>query len=160
MDYDAFEDLGKDAPVPEGYKVIPCHMVYTAKHDSRHKSRFVGGGHRTETPVDSVYSGVVSLSGIRLIAFLAEHNGLNLWVTDVGNAYLESYTKEKVCFRARTEFGEKEGHLFKIVKALYGLKSSGKRWHDRLHDVLREMGWTPSKAEEDIWMKDLSLIHI
>ena len=28
MDYDAFEDSGKDAPVPEGYKVIPCHMVY------------------------------------------------------------------------------------------------------------------------------------
>ena len=118
MDYDAFEDLGKDAPVPEGYKVISCHMVYAAKHDSRHKSTFVGGGHRTETPVDSVYSGVVSLSGIRLIAFLAEHNGLNLWGTDVGNAYLESYTKEKVCFRAGPEFGEKEGRLFKIVKAL------------------------------------------
>ena len=27
-------------------------------------------------------------------------------------------------------------------------------WHDRLHDVLKAMGFFPSKAEEDIWMKD------
>jgi hypothetical protein len=41
------------------------------------------------------------------------------------------------------------------VKALCGLKSSGKRWHDRLHDVLRDLGFTPPMAEEDIWMKDM-----
>ena len=41
------------------------------------------------------------------------------------------------------------------MKALYGLKSSGKRWHDRLQNVLRDLGFTPSKAEEDIWMKDM-----
>jgi hypothetical protein len=41
-----------------------------------------------------------------------------------------------------------------IMKAQYGLKSSGKRWHDRLFDVLHSMGFRPSKAEEDIWMRD------
>ncbi|MGL5935125.1 MAG: reverse transcriptase domain-containing protein, partial [Cetobacterium sp.] len=71
------------------------------------------------------------------------------------NAYLESETHEKVVFVAGDEFGPLAGHLFQIVKALYGLKSSGKRWHDRLHDVLRDLGFTPSKAEEDIWMKDM-----
>ena len=40
------------------------------------------------------------------------------------------------------------------MKALYGLKSSGRCWHDRLHDTLRSMGFFPSKAEEDIWMRD------
>jgi Reverse transcriptase (RNA-dependent DNA polymerase) len=42
-----------------------------------------------------------------------------------------------------------------IVKALYGLKSSGKRWHERLFDVLLSLGFTPTKAEEDIWIKDM-----
>ena len=46
-------------------------------------------------PLESVYSSVVSLHGIRMLAFIAEHNGLDLWATDVGNAYLESYTQEK-----------------------------------------------------------------
>ena len=93
------------------------------------------------------------MQGIRLVTFLAELNDLELWNTDIGNAYLESYTTERVCFYAGPEFGDKEGHLMIIVKALYGLKSSGKCWHDRLFDVLSAMGFTPSKAEADIWMR-------
>ena len=153
-EYNTFKSLGKNAPVPPGFQKIPCHMVYDVKHDGRHKSRFVAGGHRTETPTESVYSGVVSLQGIRLITFIAELNDLELWGTDVGNAYLESYTKEKVCFIAGPEFGELEGHTMQMIKAQYGLKSSGKCWHDRLFDVLSDMGFKPSKAESDIWMRD------
>ena len=153
-EYDTFRSIGKGASVPEGYQRIPCHMVYTCKYDGRRKSRFVGGGHRTSTPVDSTYSGVVSLQGIRLCTFLAELNDMPVWGTDIGNAYLESYTTEKVCFTAGGEFGDLEGHTLIIVKALYGLKSSGKCWHDKLFDVLTSMGFKPSKAEADIWMKD------
>ena len=55
---------------------------------------------------------------------------------------------------AGPEFGELEGHLFVIVKALYGLKSSGLRWHERFAAVLDEMGFKPCIAEPDIWMRD------
>ena len=71
----------------------------------------VAGGHRTDTPVESTYSGVVSLLGIRMITFLAELNDLELWNTDIGNAYLESYTTEKVAFIAGEEFGKYAGHI-------------------------------------------------
>jgi hypothetical protein len=50
------------------------------------------------------------LTGVRTVTFLAELNKLALWATDIGNAYLESYTKEKVAFIAGPEFGEHEGH--------------------------------------------------
>ena len=50
----------------------------------------------TNPNTESVYSGVVSLRGIRLVVFLAELNALKLWGADVGNAYLEAKTKEKV----------------------------------------------------------------
>ncbi len=153
-DYDSFKDLGQGADIPEGYTKIRCHFVYDAKHDGRYKARFVAGGHMTDTPVESVYSGVVSIPGIRIVTFLAELNDMELWATDIGNAYLESVTKEKVCFVAGPEFGERAGHTFIIYKAQYGLKSSGKRWHDKLHDVLRGMNFFPSKADEDIWMRD------
>ena len=49
---------------------------------------------------------------------------------------------------AGPEFGDRQGHLMRVDKALYGLKSSGARWHDRLADVLRDMGFTPSKADD------------
>ena len=153
MEYDSFESFGIGAPVPKGYKKIPCHFVYDIKASGKFKSRMVAGGHRTDTPIDSVYSGVVSLQGVRVVTFLAELNDLELWGTDVGNAYLESYTTEKVAFIAGQEFGEYAGHTMLIRKAQYGLKSSGKCWHDKLHDILRNFGFTPSKADEDVWMR-------
>ena len=152
-DYNTFIDKGKGAAIPSGYKKIRCHFVYDVKHDGRHKARLVAGGHLTETPIDSVYSSVVSLKGLRLVIFLAELNGLLVWSTDIGNAYLEATTKEKVCIIAGPEFGPREGHLLLIHKALYGLRSSGLRWHERFADTLREMGFFPSKAEDDIWMR-------
>jgi hypothetical protein len=130
-----FEDQGLNAPIPESYTKIPTHFVYDVKHDWRHKSRMIAGGHCMEMPVNIVYSGVVTLAGVRIVTFLAEHNDMELWGMDIGNAYLESYTKEKVCFTAGLEFGEQEGHTFVIKKALYGLQSSGAQWHDRLYNV-------------------------
>jgi hypothetical protein len=46
--------------------------------------------------------------------------------TDIGNAYLEAKTTEKVCIKAGPEFGELQGNLLIIDKALYGLRLSGK----------------------------------
>jgi hypothetical protein len=75
-------------------------------------------------------------------------------VGDISSAYLEAYTQEKVCFRAGPEFGPLAGHLLKIVRALYGLRTSGARWHDRLADVLLEKGYFQCKADPDLWIKD------
>jgi histone deacetylase 1/2 len=87
--------------------------------------------------------------------FVAILNGLIVFCTDVGNAYLESYTKEKVYVIGGPEFAPfgLEGHVLLINKALYGLKSSGLRWWERLAEVLRGIGFFPSRAETDIWMR-------
>ncbi len=61
---------------------------------------------------------------------LAELNGLKVEAADVGNAYLEAYTKEKVYIVAGPEFGDRQGHVLIIIKALYGLRTSGARFHE------------------------------
>ena len=71
-------------------------------------------------------------------------------VGDVGNTYLETYTKERVYFIAGPEFGELEGCTLVINKALYGLRSSGARFHDRMADALREMNFLPYKNDGDL----------
>lgn len=80
-EYETFTDRGhKDkAKAPDGYKKIRVHLIFAVKHDGRHKARLVADGHLTDVPVESVYSGVVSLRGIRLIIFLAELNGMETW---------------------------------------------------------------------------------
>ena len=106
-------------------------------------------------PLESVYSGVVSLRSLRLVIFLSELNSLQLYAADVGNAYLEAKTREHVCIIGGPEFHDVglEGHLLIIVRALYGLKTSGARWHDRFADTLRNEGFTPCKADSDVWMR-------
>ena len=103
---------------------------------------------------DSVYSGVASLRSLRIVCFLAELNRLEITGGDIGNAYLEAYTKEKVCFRAGPEFGELEGHMLVIDKALYGLQTSGTRFHAKFADTLRSLGFVPSYADPDVWLRD------
>ena len=153
-EYDTFHALPKGSSPPPGYKKIRVHLVWDVKASGKHKCRCVADGHLTAVPVESVYSSVVSLRGIRAIAFIAELNDLELWGTDIGNAYLCSKTREKCYIIAGPEFGpEREGRILIIHKALYGMKSSGARWHERFFDVLKDDGWTPSKAEADIWMR-------
>ena len=138
--------------VPQGYQLIKVHLVFAVKHDDRHKAQMVADGHLTKVPLNSVYAGVVSLCGLCLCLFIGELNGMEAYVTDIGSAYLESTTNEKVCIRRGPEFGPMAGHLLIIFKALYGLRSSGKEFGDLLAACLREMGFTPSKAEPQIFI--------
>ena len=62
---------------------------------------------------ETVYSGVVSLRNLRLGKFLAELNNLQLWGADVGNAYIQALTKEKV---AGPEFEDLQGHVLQCTR--------------------------------------------
>lgn len=152
-EYRTFKDIGRGTPPPDGYKKIRVHLIFAVKHDGRHKARLVADGHLTDVPSDSVYSGVVSLRGLRTVLFLAELNGLPIWSTDIGNAYLEAMTSERVCIVTGPEFGPLKGHTLVIYKALYGLRSSGLRWHEKFADCLSDLGFTQSRAEADIWLR-------
>jgi hypothetical protein len=67
---------------------------------------------------------------------------------------LNAPVKEKIYTIAGKEFGPKyEGQPVLIVRALYGLRSSGKAFRDHLAMNLREMGYVSSKADPDLWMK-------
>ena len=153
LDYNSFRDLGHGTPVPHGYTQISVQFVFDAKEDGCRKARIVAHGDFTPEPDEAVYSSVASLHSLHYITFIAELNGHNLMQGDIGNAYLESYTQEKVCFTAGPEFGPLAGHTLVIIKALYGLRSSGLRFHEKLADTLRTMGFFPSYADPDVWMR-------
>ena len=94
-EYETFEDKDKGFKPGPDFKKIRCHLVYAVKHDGRHKARFVAGGHLTETPIDSVYSSVVSLRGICILTFIAELNDMETWSTDIRERLLRvTYERE------------------------------------------------------------------
>ena len=161
-EYKVFQDHGKAqydpksrkvSNAPNGYQKIRVHLIFAVKHDGRHKARLVAGGHLTPDPIESIYSGIVSIRSLRLVIFLAKLNNLEVWGADIGNAYLEAKTKERLYIVAGPEFEELEGHILVIYKALYGLKSSGLRWSQKIHDIMLDMGFSPSKADPCVWLR-------
>ena len=118
----------------------------TVKHDEKFKARLVEDGHLTKEPV-------VSLRSLRMVVFLSQLNDFEIWGADVGNAYLEAYTDQKLCIIVGPEFKELQGHLLIMIKTLHGTHSGGARWHDRLFDILQELKFKPSKADPDVWMR-------
>ena len=154
MEYETFRVLGDNEPTPPGYKYIPYHCIYDVKFDGRRKCRLVAGGHMTDPSSDEVFSGVVSMESVRACFVIAKINKLLIVAGDVGNAFLNGWTKELVYFIAGPEFGpELEGKRLICVKALYGLKSSSARFHEHLSIALCKLGYRPTKADPDVWIK-------
>ena len=129
-EYQVFKDYGKAVyekgkviNAPKEYEIIRAHFVFDVKHCGKYKA--VADGHLTKEPNEPVYSRVASLWNFRLAIFLAQLNGLQLWIADVGNAYLQALTKEKLYIVTHPEFKELQGHVLVMHKTLYGTRSWG-----------------------------------
>ena len=147
-----FHDVGTKAPV--GYKWIPLHLIFDVKMDFTRKVRLVAGGHVTDPPTSITYSSVVSRESVRIAFLVAALNDLEVLSADIGNAYLNAPTREKVYTTAGKEFGSREGQTVLIVRALYGLKSSGAAWRAHLAQSLRDLLYIPSYADGDVWYRE------
>jgi hypothetical protein len=98
-----------------------------------------------EPPASITYSSVVSRDSVRLVAFLlAALNRLEIMACDIGNAYLNAPCQEKIWFVAGPEFGSRQGTVIKVVRALYGLKTSGASWRAMFNNTIQDMGFKPS----------------
>jgi hypothetical protein len=72
---------------------------------------------------------------------------------DIQNAYLTADCRERVYIIAGKEFGSDEKSVMIIRKALYGLKSSGAAFRAHLAQTLDAMGYKPSYADPDVWLR-------
>jgi len=150
----AFKILMDDQSVPIGYQKIPCHMVFDIKmEDFTRKARLVAGGHKTDAPPTITYASVVSRETVRIALLMAALNDLDVKVGDVLNAYITAPITEKVWTVLGPEFGNDAGKSAIIVRALYGLKSSGAAFRAHLASFMRQMEYTSCKADPDLWYK-------
>ena len=83
---------------------------------------------------------------------LSDMNDLEVCVADTSTAFLCAKTREKVHVIAGKEFKEHTGKRMITDKGLCGLKTSSARLHESLSSKLRQMGFTPSNADFDLWV--------
>jgi len=150
----AFQILEDGEAIPVGSQWIPCDMVFDVKVDFTRKARFVAGGHKTEALKSIAYSSVVARDSIRIAFLLAALNDVDILAADIGNAYLNDDCRKKVHTTLGLEFGQNlQGRTAVIVKALYGLKSSGAAWCAHLASTLHDLQYRSSLADPDVWLR-------
>ena len=152
----AFEEFeGTKDELPPGYQFMKCHMIFDIKmgENFRRKARMVAGGHMTEAPAILTYSSVVSRDSVRIALTIAALNDLKVLSCDIQNAYLTAKCREKIWTIAGPEFGSDQGKIMIIVRALYGLKSSGAAFRAHLAETLHDLGYKPTKADPDVYIR-------
>ena len=144
-------DHGEEEPV--GYEHINCHLIFDVNMEFRRKSHIVAGGHTTNPTAESTYEGVVLRESIRIDFTLAALNDLDIFAADIQNAYLISTCGEKIIFTCGPEFGsEHKGETAVVVRALYGLRSSGSVFCNHLASFTEALNYLPFRADPDVWI--------
>lgn len=138
-----------------GHQEIKCHIIFDVKMDFTRKARFVAGGHMTSAPNSLTYSSVVSRESVKIAFLVAALNDLDIMSCNIGNAYLNAPCWERIWFVAGVECGpDLQGHVCKLVRALYGLKSSGAAWRAMLVEyIINKMDFRPTQADADVYMR-------
>ena len=104
-------------------------------------------------PEEEVWSGVVNTQSVRIVLFLAMLNGLKILAADISSTYLMVETKEKMYTTLGPEFGKWGGKRAIVRMALYGLIGSCAQFHHHLCGELHKIGFEPTKADPDLWMR-------
>jgi hypothetical protein len=101
------------------------------------------------------------------LAFLiADSNDLEVLAGDVNNAYLNAKSREKIWFEGGIKTGEDKGKVLIGTRALNGLKLSDAAWRADLAATLRDLNFTSTQADADVWIRssgtyyDMVLVYV
>jgi len=152
--FGAFSFLEDGEDPPPNYKFCDIQLVWDIKLDLTRKCRLVARGDKLEPPKADTFASVVSRDSVRLFFLLAALNDLEVLSCDVQNAYISAPAREQLW----TQFGDELGTQYAgrkaiISKALYGLKSSGRAFREYMAQILRDLGFTSSRGDPDMWLR-------
>ena len=112
-----------------------------------------------------LYSPVLKATEARLLAAIAAEHGCPILKTDTRQAFLYGEMgDDKVYIRPPDWWPEPipEGHVFLLLKSMYGTKQAARRWHLCISEWMEKNGYPAVNSEKTIFMKwqgDDFIIH-
>lgn len=148
--------------LPPGQKTIGLKWVFKLKRDTngkiiKHKARIVAKGYvqRQGKDFEEIFAPVARLETVRILLALAAKHGWEVHHLDVKSAFLNGEIQEEV-YVTQPEGFVKEGkeHLvYKLVKALYGLRQAPRAWYTKLSKYLEKLGFVRCPYEHAVYTK-------
>lgn len=149
---------------PAGVKPIGLKWVFKIKRNSdgsinKHKARLVAKGYVQRHGIDfeEFFAPVARLETKRLLVNLAASNGWEVHHLDVKTAFLHGELKEMVYVAQPEGFEEKEREdkVYKLNKALYGLRQAPRTWNNKLNQILCELQFEKCSKEQSVYRKEV-----
>ena len=149
---------------PPGANIIGCKWVFKAKKDAagniaRYKARLVAQGFSQIGGVDydDTYAPVAKLASSRAIIAMANRLGMELHQVDIKGAYLNGVLNEDEVLYMHHPPGYKVPgagtRVLRLVKTLYGLKQSGRRWYQKLRSIFLSLKFSQCRVDQAVFIK-------
>lgn len=123
----------------------------------KYKARIVAKGYVQKQGVDydEVFAPVTRIETIRLLLAIAAKGQWKVHHMDVKTAFLNGEIKEEVYVRQPEGFVKhgKEHLVYKLIKALYGLRQAPRAWYSKLNKCLEELGFVRCAYEQAVYTK-------
>lgn len=144
-------DVVDTSSLPPNQEVIPLRWVFTYKFDpagylTRFKARICVRGDLQMDPGDDLYAATGTYRTLRILIALIAAFGLLCHSADVSNAFTNADLIKMVHVECPQGF-KQLGKVWKLNKALYGLKISPKLWFDELSKFLISLGYESCSDE-------------
>ena len=94
------------------------------KPDLHFEARLVCDGSKVDPRGLSTRATVVKGISVCLLDIIADVQNLDVLVGDIGNAFIQAKTKEKIYTQCGNKFCDRTGCIALIMRALYGLTTS------------------------------------
>ncbi|GJT75157.1 putative ribonuclease H-like domain-containing protein [Tanacetum coccineum] len=167
------QKVWKLVPLPAGKIAIGTKWILKNKRDARgivvrNKARLVAQGHRQEEGIDydEVFAPVARIEAIRLFLAFASYMGFMVYQMDVKSAFLYGEIDEEVYVTQPKGFEDPHfpKHVYKVVKALYGLHQAPRAWYARLSTFLLKHNYRRGTIDKTLFIKknsrDIILVQV
>ena len=146
---------------PIGATVLDNTVQFRIKVDAndhvKFKARVCARGDRQVQGVNfsETYAPVASIDTIRVVFVLAIKYKMYLRQGDVPSAYVKAPLDEEIYMSQVRGFEEpgKEQHVWRLRKALYGLRQAGRQWNIEINAFLCDYGLTATSGDHCIYFK-------
>nr|GEW92076.1 ribonuclease H-like domain, reverse transcriptase, RNA-dependent DNA polymerase [Tanacetum cinerariifolium] len=148
--------------LPTGHKAIGLKWVFKTKKDAnedtiKHKARLVAKGYIQQHGIDfeEVFAPVARMETIKLLLAIAATNKWEVHHLDVKYAFLHGDLKEEVYGTQPEGFIKEQnnGKVYKLIKALYGLRQAPRAWNIKLDNTLKSLDFKKCALEQAIYTK-------
>ncbi|GJV29765.1 zinc finger, CCHC-type containing protein [Tanacetum coccineum] len=146
--------------LPPDQKAIGLKWVFKTKRDAegkiiKYKARLVAKGYVQEQGIDFDNKCTLLGAEISLILALAAYHGWQVHHLDVKSAFLHGDLKEEVYVTQPEGFVQQgnSGKVYKLIKALYGLRQAPRAWNVKLDQTLKSLDFKKCNLEQAVYTK-------